>query len=202
MPSLAMIAAVVASILIGVAPIFVKMSEVGPIATAFYRFFLAIPFLLTWTMYDNVKGKEECFPSRPQEYFLLMTAGVFFAFDLVCWHWSITLTSVMHASLLNNMTTVFVAGFAWLLFGSRPGFGLILGILCALAGACILTLQGAQEGGGESIMGDALALLSAAFFSGYILIAKHLRSLFTAPTIMTWSLALLLLLFTLGGRGF
>jgi drug/metabolite transporter (DMT)-like permease len=186
-PSLAIVAAVVASILIGVSPIFVRISEVGPIATAFYRFFLAIPLLLTWTMYDNVKGKEARTPSKPQEYFWLMMAGVFFAFDLVCWHWAIDMTSVMHASLLNNMTTVFVTGFAWFLFGVRPTLGLSFGIVCALVGAGILTLQGVGSGGGESVFGDFLALLSAAFFAGYILIAKHLRSLFTAPTIMAWS---------------
>ncbi|MCP4922458.1 MAG: DMT family transporter [bacterium] len=186
-PSLAIVAAIVASILIGISPIFVRLSEVGPIATAFYRLFLAIPFLLTWTMYDNVKGKEARFPSKPQEYFWLMTAGVFFALDLVCWHWAITMTSVMHASLLNNMTTVFVTGFAWLIFGARPTKSLSLGIICALVGACVLTLQGSGEAGGESVSGDFLALLSAVFFSGYILIAKHLRSLFTVPTIMAWS---------------
>ena len=37
------------AIAIGASPLFVKVSEAGPVSTAFWRVFLALPFLWAWT---------------------------------------------------------------------------------------------------------------------------------------------------------
>ena len=187
MPSLAVLTAIGAALLIGLATIFVRLSEAAPIATAFHRFFLAGPFLITWMMYDNVKDAEARLPTRPAEYALMVLAGLFFALDLTCWHLSITMTSVVNAAMFNNMTAVFVPFLAWIIFGSRPTLAFTIGVLVAVCGAMILASQGGEEEGSGHLLGDLLAILSAVMFAGYILIKKYLRERYTAPTVMAWT---------------
>ncbi len=38
---------------IGFAPIFVRLSEIGPVATAFYRLLFAVPILWIWAQVDS-----------------------------------------------------------------------------------------------------------------------------------------------------
>ena len=73
-------------------PIFVRLSELGPTATAFYRLLLALPVLWLWRV---LEGKETARTQRPRNILdlaLLGFAGFFFAGDLALFHWSIHLT--------------------------------------------------------------------------------------------------------------
>ena len=45
-------------IAIGFSPIFVRLSELGPIATGFYRLFLALPLLWLWMRFEARAAKE------------------------------------------------------------------------------------------------------------------------------------------------
>ena len=74
---------------IALSPIFVRLSEAGPTATAFWRVALAVPVL--WLFYPFFRRSG--LPVSPQ-YGLLLAAGVAFAGDLGFWHTSIRLTSV------------------------------------------------------------------------------------------------------------
>ena len=98
---------------IGTSALFVKVSETGPVATAFWRVFLALPFLWLWSM---LAQRERHGASFATERGLLVAAGFFFAGDLAVWHWSIVLTSVANSTLLANLAPIFVALAAWLLF--------------------------------------------------------------------------------------
>lgn len=74
---------------IALSPIFVRVSEVGPIATAFWRVALAVPAL--WLLVPLARPGALATPhSVPWP--LLLAAGFAFAGDLVFWHTSITLT--------------------------------------------------------------------------------------------------------------
>lgn len=184
--TLALIGALVASMMIGLSPIFVRISEVGPMATAFYRFFFALPFVWGWMIYDNAKmGILTRHPSSLSDYILLLLAGVFLAFDIALWHWSLTKTSVVNAGVLNNLTSILVALAAWLFLGERLSTLTVLGILLSIGGSFILVGQHFSIGG-VNFWGDILALASAFFYAGYIIAIKRLRYFFTTPTIMSW----------------
>ena len=96
---------------IACAPIFVRLSEVGPTATAFWRLALALPFLWLWTELGVGLGVGGLAPRLPRRRTLLgvTLAGLFFAGDLAFWHWSIGFTSVANSTLLVNLAPVFVA---------------------------------------------------------------------------------------------
>ncbi len=92
---------------IAFAPIFVRLSELEPTATAFYRFLFAIPFLWLWRGAER-RGAAET-PIRAHGLRArapLFLAGLFFAGDLGFWHWSIAHTSVANATLLANTAPV------------------------------------------------------------------------------------------------
>ncbi len=86
---LAFTALVAGAVAIAFAPIFVRLSELGPTATAFYRLALALPLLWLWVGRERRVKREQRRPSSRRDAFQLALAGLFFAADLAVWHWSI-----------------------------------------------------------------------------------------------------------------
>lgn len=171
---------------IAFAPIFVRLSEVGPSATAFWRLSLALPALWLWMA---IEGKQRGAPRQPScmaDYRRLTVAGLFFAADLAVWHWSILFTSVANATLLANFAPIFVTLGAWLWFGQRFRLTFILGMATALLGATIL-IGISVHLSFQHLLGDLLGLVTAVFYAGYILAVKELRDEFSSATVLTWS---------------
>ncbi len=171
---------------IAFAPIFVRLSELGPSATAFWRLALALPPLWLWVTVERGRTVAPRQPSCMSDYRRMVAAGLFFAADLAVWHWSITFTSVANATLLANATPIFVTLAAWLWYGQQFTPTFIFGMGTAMAGATILAGASFRMSV-QHLLGDALGLLTAVFYAGYILAVKELRDEFSAATIMTWS---------------
>lgn len=191
---LALPALLVGAIGIAFAPIFVRVSEVGPIATAFWRLCLAMPALWLWMVIEDRRGRAQGAPPRSHKSWpkswkdvaLLSLPGLFFAGDLGFWHISITMTSVANATLLANFAPVFVTVFGWLLLGLRVTRTFTAGMLLALAGA--VTLMGESLTISETqLLGDGLGIVTAAFYAGYILAVGRLRASWSTASIMAWS---------------
>lgn len=171
---------------IAFAPIFVRLSEVGPIATAFHRMLVASAVLVPWMLMKRSPAADA--GGRPATPLLLALPGLFFAADLSAWHWSISYTTVANATLLANLAPIFVTLGAWLLFGERPRPAFVAAMLTALGGAVVL--MGGSFGLSERhLAGDALGLLTAVFYGSYILSIARLRARHSTVTIMAWSSA-------------
>ncbi len=171
---------------IAFAPIFVRLSQVGPVATAFWRLLLALPALFLWM---QLEGRGLDAPRRPasrSDYLRLIAAGLFFAGDLAIWHWSIRFTSVANATLLANFAPIFVALGSWLFLRQRVSLTFVLGMGIALAGTVFMVGQ-SYTLSAQHLWGDALGLVTAMFYAGYLLSVKELRREFSTATIMTWS---------------
>ncbi len=175
------------AVAIAFAPIFVRLSEIGPVATAFYRIALALPALGLWLVLENRSGNQ--IHRQPQgwsDYWRLGLAGLFFAADLAVWHWSIVLTSVANATLLANAAPVFVTLGGWLIWGHRFSRTFLIGMTTALMGMLVLMGESFTISL-EHLGGDGLGLLTAVFYASYILSVGRLRSEFSTATIMAWS---------------
>lgn len=171
---------------IGFAPILVRLSELGPVATAFYRLFLALPLLGLWWW---IERRHDPVPGRPaRRWHWLVGAGLFFAADLAVWHWSIRLTSVANATFLANLAPLFVTLAGLLLFGERYGARFFSGLALALTGAATL-MAGGLALGAQRWLGDVLGLLTAIFYAGYIISVARLRADTSTATIMLLSAA-------------
>jgi drug/metabolite transporter (DMT)-like permease len=171
---------------IGFAPLFVRLSEVGPSSTAAYRVLLALPFLWAWMSWEQRGVNPSPQPANAREFGGLAVAGLFFVADLVLWHWSLHLTSVANSTLLTNSAPVFVAVAARLFLGERFTPAFLLGMALAFAGAALLVGRSFQLTR-QHLLGDALSVFTALFYAGYLLSVKLLRRRYSIATIMAWS---------------
>ncbi len=173
---------VLGAVLISFSGIFVKISELGPTATAFHRLFLALPAFWLW-MAGEARHNPQTLPRRLGDWWLLVLCGLFFAGDLVFWHWSLRMTSVADAALLGNSAPIFVTLAGWLLFGQRFSPLFLLGLALAIAGAAVLV--GISLGQGQRpFLGDLLAATVGAFYAGYIMLVGRLRGRLSTATVM------------------
>ena len=173
---------------IGLAPIFVRLSETGPVATAFYRMFLSLPVLGVWWWTERHRCGS--LPTANNRWIRswLVAAGLFFAADLAVWHWSIRITTVANATLLANLAPLFVTLASWAIFGQRFRAGFLIGMAIALAGAFVL--MGDSLGFGQTrLVGDLLGMLTAVFYAGYIVSVARLRAGVSTATVMFGSAA-------------
>ena len=155
---------------IALAPIFVRVSEAGPTATAFWRVALAAPLL--WAL-CGFKNKRE-FHAGNSQWKLLLAAGLAFAGDLGFWHTSIKFTSVANSTLLANLASIFVTLAAWLVWREKPTRVFLAGLAAALAGVAML-VRTSVEFSPTALAGDALGVVTAMFYAWYLLAVKRLR---------------------------
>ncbi len=177
----ALVALLVGACAIAFAPIFVRLSDVGPTATAFWRVALALPFLWGWAAMS--RGRE---PAGRTFALPVVIAGLCFAGDLGVWHISILFTSVANATLLANLAPIFVAVGGYLLFRQRVTPLFLVGMVTALAGAFVL-VGPSFASGSVRLLGDALGVLTAVFYGGYFLAVKYLRDSRSTGAIMAAS---------------
>jgi len=179
----ALTALFIGAALIGFSPIFVRLSTVDPSATAFWRVALSLPFFWLWAMRMK-DGRDQEKLQKISDYKGLIYVGLFFAFDLAFWHWSIQFTTVANATLLSNLQTIVVAlGSVWL-FKEKLKGKFWIGLVLALIGSALLA--GGSIGTGR-LLGDGMAVATALFYGAYILAAVWLRKTFRTATIMIWT---------------
>lgn len=182
---LALVALLGGAIATGFSPIFVRLSEVEPVATGFWRVALALPVLWLWDSFEG-RGTTKRRPATAADYRRLIAAGLFFCGDIVLFNWSLRFTSVANASLLSNSVPIFVTLGGWLFFRQRVSLTFLLGLLLALGGA-ILLIGNSLALSLTNFFGDFLGVVTAIFYAGYLLSIKDLRHNFSAATVMAWS---------------
>jgi drug/metabolite transporter (DMT)-like permease len=187
--------------LIGLAPIFVRLTDVGPTAAAFWRVFLALPVL--YLLQRLTTGSDRA-PARGPTLGLWL-AGVAFAGDLAIWHQSIHMTSVANSTLLTNLAPVFLTLVLHFGFGQRHAPRFWLGLALSLAGATVL-MAGSLKVSRETAFGDLCAIVTAMFYAAYQLLVSRSRQNFSALDVMlrasAASAVLLLLITLLAGERF
>ncbi|MEE8270790.1 MAG: DMT family transporter [Alphaproteobacteria bacterium] len=183
---LAFLALLAGALSIAFAPIFVRLSEVGPTATAFWRPALAVPALWLWL---GVERRGTSAPRRPSgwaDVAALGLAGALFAGDLFFWHWSVRFTSVANSTLFANFAPIFVTLASWALFRERFTATFLAALALAIAGAVVL-MGDSLTIDTDHLFGDALGIVTAMFYGAYIITVGRLRARFSTATIMTWS---------------
>lgn len=180
----AVLAAAGGATLLGLSPIFVRLSELGPQATNFWRFALALPILAVWA---GVSGR----PAATRQIGWLLVAGVLFGAEVGLWAAALDFTTVANATLLSNMTPIFAAAFGWMLFKERLQPGIWWGGALALVGALTLSIARARAGAGpapdQGWLGDALGFASAIGYAGYLLIVRSLAGRVSTGAVMLWA---------------
>ena len=164
--------------------IFVRLSELGPITSGFYRALFAIPLAYLWVKFEKGHNLGDEQLSKP--HFIAILGGVFLGIDLALWHTSFFMTTVANANLLANLMPFILVPLNFLLFKIAPSRLFIYGLGLASVGL-ILLVGGKSEFTERSLFGDSLALLTALFYALYLLVVGRLRAKYTASSLMLWS---------------
>lgn len=171
---------------IGSSGIFVRLSETGPTATAFWRGALALPVLALWAWLERrAQARSGPLPSLAEPRFFW--AGVCFAGDLALWHWSLLLTSVAASTLEANCAPLLVTLLSWLLWRKRPQPAFLIAMALAFGGMLLMLAPKLAGGAPHALTGDALGLGTACFYAGYLLVVARLRAVHGAGIIMLLS---------------
>jgi drug/metabolite transporter (DMT)-like permease len=186
----ALLALFAGALAIGSSGIFVRLSETGPTATAFWRGAFALPFLALWAWLERRAAHA---PRSSLREPLFIWAGVFFAGDLLLWHWSLLLTSIAASTLEANCAPILVTLLAWFLWGERPKPAFLFATALAFGGM-LLILAPKLGAGAHALLGDALGLGTACFYGGYIIVVARLRTHHGTGIVMLTSTAVFTLL--------
>jgi drug/metabolite transporter (DMT)-like permease len=202
----ALLALFAGALAIGSSGIFVRVSETGSVASAFWRGALALPPLALWALLERrttVAAADAGARARlPDAGFLW--AGAFFAGDIALYHLALARTSVAAATLEANTAPIVVTILAWALWGERPRLGFLLATLLAFGGL-LLIVAPKLAAGGHALGGDGLALGAACFYAAYIVAVARLRARHGTGAVMfastlVFSVLLLPLPFAMGER--
>jgi drug/metabolite transporter (DMT)-like permease len=145
----------------------VRLSDVGPTASAFWRVALAAPLLWPLLLFSN--GTRATVGWK-----LFLAAGLAFAGDLAFWHWSIRFTTVANSTLLANLAAPFVTLAVWMFWRQRPSATFAAGLGAALVGVAML-VHTSLAFSPTALLGDAFGVITALFYAAYILAVKELR---------------------------
>ncbi|MEN3297721.1 MAG: hypothetical protein V7642_6974 [Burkholderiales bacterium] len=185
-PAFAFFALLVGGTAIGFAGIFMRLSDVNPLASAFWRMALAAPLLWGWAC--AVRKQDKASGKRTNFALALVLAGIYFAGDMGLWHLSLHYTTVSNATLLSNFAPVFIALWMWAIHRTRFARTFVVGLVIALAGAVMLVGPNAAGNSGDTkLLGDALGLASAVFYAAYQLVIKDARNQYSTARLMAWS---------------
>ena len=179
-----------AACLLGFAPIFVKASELGPMAIGFWRLTLSLPILAVWLWFEMRQAKRreaEHGAVKPLSWKPIALAGLFFAGDLAFWHTGIKITTAANATLLANLTPIIVAVAAFFLFGEAITRRFLAAGALALTGAVLLSAGNVQFAP-ERLTGDVFSALTALWYAAYLLAVRAARRAGAATVqVMFWS---------------
>lgn len=153
---------------ISIFPILVRLHLTGGLISAFYRMFIAAVLLLPYVIIT----KKFKLP-KTKIVFLSCICGIVFATDIAIWNIAIQKSSATQATLLANLSPVWVGLGSFFFLKNRPNVNFWLGTVMALFGMFVLV-------GFETFrqlnfdLAFVLALLSGILYATYILISKNI----------------------------
>lgn len=168
--------------------VFVRLAAVPGVVAAFYRFAVATLALGPWC----IRRRPTAGPGLRRAVWLASVAGMFFACDNALFNIAVQRASVAIVTLLANTSPFFVAFVVWIVFRERLSRAFWLGLLLACVGSAIVLANAAvgwRGAGGAALSGDLIAIVSAGFFAGYLMITQRARALADTLTLTTTAVA-------------
>ncbi|AOW08883.1 DMT family transporter [Flavobacterium gilvum] len=179
-PRLALICGILC---ISIFPILIKLRLAPGLISAFYRMTFAIILLLPYVL---LSGKFKL----PNLKLTLLAAlcGILFSSDVAVWNIAIQDSSATQASLLTNLSPVWVGIGSFLFLKSKPAINFWIGTIVALFGMAIFV---GFEFFIEMNFNQAFlfAVLSGILYSIYLLVSKNVLSEVDVLSFMTISLS-------------
>jgi drug/metabolite transporter (DMT)-like permease len=158
------------SAMLSAGPLLVRLADVDPLASAFWRLALAVPFLVALARRGD--RKSPWLPQCGRGWIVL--AGLMFAADLAVWHMGIQRTTLANATLLANSTAFLFPIWGYCAARRWPTPLAALALVMAAAGIALLMGQSASVSP-ANLAGDALCFAAALFYTGYLVAMDRAR---------------------------
>lgn len=167
---------------ISIFPVIVRMNLTSGLISAFYRMAIATAIILPFAIYKKKLYLEDFKTLLP-----IAVCGILFASDIAVWNISIQHSSATQATLLTNLSPIWVGVFSFIFLSYRPRKSFWLGTLIALIG--MLTFVGIDTIL-ELKLDSAffLGILSGVLYALYILTSKKLLARLEVITFITYSM--------------
>lgn len=163
-------ALVAGNLILALGPWMVRLADVGPVASGFWRLALAVPFLalLAWRQQS---GRE---PPSWSLVAIVAAGGVFLAVDLAAWHVGIGLTKLANASLFGNASSFVLVVYGFIILRRLPRAVQASALLLAAVGTGLL-MGSSYELSPGNFTGDLFALAAGLLYTGYLLAVDKAR---------------------------
>lgn len=163
-------ALIVGNLILALGPWMVRLSDVGPVASGFWRLALAIPFLalLAWRQQS---GRE---PPAWSLVAMVAAGGLFLAIDLAAWHVGIGLTKLANASLFGNASSFVLVLYGFVMLRRLPRAVQAIALVLAVAGTGLL-MGSSYELSPTNFKGDLFALAAGLLYTGYLIAVDRAR---------------------------
>jgi len=181
--TLSLVVLAIAIIALAFSPIFTKLSELelSPTATIFNRLWISTIIISVWQSIATWRSEDDSIESNSpkskpnyREKSLLILASASATASALLWAISLTQTSIASSTVLRSLTPLFISSGAWLILKQRFDRQFLLGMILAVVGGIAIGWDDLQLGGNH-LLGDGIALLSAALHGANILTVGYLR---------------------------
>lgn len=156
--------------MISFSAIFVRLADVAPTCSAFYRVTFGFFFLLTIAVL-----KKDLAKPPPPQLFLIAFCGLAFALDLFFWHESIMHIGPGLATLLGNFQVFLLAATAIVFFGERARPRFLASLPIAIFGLFLIVGLDWQRLSSTYKTGVYFGLLTAVCYAVYLLGLKKVQ---------------------------
>lgn len=162
---LAFAALMIGNIALAFGPWFVRLAEIGPVGSAFWRITLAAPILVAAALMTGWQPRQVARPI----WLVVIPAGFCFAGDLAAWHIGILRTTLANATLFGNSATLFFPIYGFMAARALPSRVQGIALLLATIGAALLMGQ-SYTLDPRNLTGDLLCLLAGILYTGYFVL--------------------------------
>ena len=169
------------NIALALGPWFVREADTGPVSAAFWRMFLALPFLV---LLARANG-QRLGGMGAGTLALVALGAVTFALDLASWHIGIEMTRIGNATLFGNAGSIVLLFWGFLIARTLPGKLEWLAIVFACAGAAIL-MGRSLEISDETLIGDLFSVAAGLLYAVYLLTLQGARGQFGSWSLLVW----------------
>ena len=169
------------NVALALGPWLVRLTDTGAVSAAFWRMFLALPFLLVFA-----KAAGQRLSGIPAKTLGLVALGsVAFAGDLASWHIGIGMTRLGNATLFGNAGSIVLLFWGFIIARTLPKGTEWLAIVLALAGAGIL-LGRSLEISTSTFVGDLFCVTAGLLYAVYLLTLQGARGGFGSWSLLVW----------------
>jgi drug/metabolite transporter (DMT)-like permease len=164
------LAAVLGALAIAFSGIFYLWADVSPSTGVFFRCLYGLPILLL-----VAAGERRALgPMSRRAVWLCVIAGLFFAVDLITFHYAVDVIGAGLATVMGNVQVVIVALVAWLVFRERPTRAVLVSLPIMLLGVVLISgIVGSGAYGSDPALGVRIGILTAASYAGYLLVIRR-----------------------------